>query len=339
MLHLLSFAVSSFPVLIGQVFWRPDVVISVAPAFVCAPGALLVSWISCGKSWLHVQDYEVDVAFRLGVLSGRWKRSLFGALERVILSQFDRVSSISGRMIARAEEKGVQRARLLSLPNWADSVPSNPPSEETRTFYREQWGVAADRVVAMYSGSFGAKHGLSLIPAAARLVPDVHFVVCGEGVMRNDLVAQAEQLPNLTVLPLQPSESLAEFLGSADIHLLPQSEGAEDLVMPSKLTGMMASGRPTVATCRENTEIARTLHSCGVVVAPGDTAAFAEAIRALSLQPVLRQEMGARARAYAESNLGKAQILGRMLLDLERLTGLPAAVVPALADSAVSERT
>lgn len=339
MLHLLTFAVSSTPLLLRQVFWRPDVVMVVAPAFVCAPGALIASWLAGSKSWLHVQDYEVDVAFRLGVLSGDWKRRIFGALERGIFRRFDCVSSISDRMIARAAAKGVKRARLVSLPNWSAAVPGMPANTVTGTSFRAQWGVGADQVVAMYSGSFGAKHGLDLIPAAARLVPEVHFVVCGEGVMRRELEVQAGQLPNMTVLPLQPAEVLAEFLGSADIHMLPQSEGAEDLVMPSKLTGMMASGRPTVATCRDNTEIARTLHSCGLVVAPGDSHAFAAAIRALAMQPDLRREMGARARAFAEANLGKPQILGRLLLDLERLTGLPGSIVRDGEVSAVAERT
>ncbi|MBN8490403.1 MAG: WcaI family glycosyltransferase [Burkholderiales bacterium] len=339
MLHLLSFAVSSLPILFRQVFWRPDVVMVVAPAFVCAPGALMASWLSGSKSWLHVQDFEVDVAFRLGVLSGGWKRRLFTALERAIFRRFDCVSSISERMISRAQAKGVKRTRLLSLPNWAGTVSNTMGSEERRAAFRLGWGVGADQVVAMYSGSFGAKHGLDLIPAAAKLLPEVHFIVCGEGVMRPELEARAAELSNLTILPLQPAGDLADFLGSADIHLLPQSEGAEDLVMPSKLTGMMASGRPTVATCRDNTEIARTLHSCGFIVSPGDVHAFADAIRTLALQPDLRREMGARARAYAETNLGKSQILGRLLLDLERLTGLPGSVDQGAGEAAMMERT
>jgi colanic acid biosynthesis glycosyl transferase WcaI len=337
MLHLLTFAVSSIPVLARQLFWRPDVVMVVAPAFVCAPGALATAWLSGAKSWLHVQDFEVDVAFRLGMLQGERKRWLFGKLERGIFRCFDRVSSLSDRMLERAQAKGVRREKLVLLPNWAGSVPKTTPPEAVRVDYRRQWGLPPQQVVALYSGSFGAKHGLGLIPRAAQLVPEVHFIVCGEGVMRPELEAEAAKLPNMTVLPLQPAEFLADFLGSADIHLLPQSDGAEDLVMPSKLTGMMASGRPTVATCRDNTEIASTLHSCGLVVAPGDEPGFAQAIRALARQPDLRREMGARAHAFAEANLGKAQVLGRLLHDLESLTGLPGSLAVPEGDAVAAE--
>jgi len=328
MLHLLTFAVSSIPILARQVFWRPDMVMVVAPAFVCAPGALATAWLSGAKSWLHVQDFEVDVAFRLGMLRGEGKRWLFGKLERGIFRCFDRVSSLSDRMLDRAQAKGVHRSKLVLLPNWAGTVPKTTSPESTRAEFRRQWGLPSDQVVALYSGSFGAKHGLGLIPRAAQLVPDVHFIVCGEGVMRQELEAEAAKLPNMTVLPLQPAERLADFLGSADIHLLPQSDGAEDLVMPSKLTGMMASGQPTVATCRDNTEISRTLHLCGLVVAPGDEQGFADAIRTLARQPDMRRDMGARARAFAEANLGKPQVLGRLLVDMAGLTGLPASAVP-----------
>ena len=122
LLHLASFALSSLPPLLGQWRWRPDVVISVAPAFFCAPAALMLARL-CGSrtcSWLHVQDFELDAAFELGMLRGGWLRRLAELWERRTLQGFRRTSSISQAMVQRLQAKGVEPSRTLLLPNWVD---------------------------------------------------------------------------------------------------------------------------------------------------------------------------------------------------------------------------
>ena len=88
MLHLLSFAVSSFPLMMRQISWRPDIVITVAPAFMCAPTGLLTATLSGAKAWLHMQDFEIDVAFRMGMLKGKLLQRLALRMERWVLRRF-----------------------------------------------------------------------------------------------------------------------------------------------------------------------------------------------------------------------------------------------------------
>ncbi len=107
LLHLLSFAITSFPVMLWQVAWRPDVVLTVAPAFMCAPAGLLTAWLCRAKRWLHLQDFEVDVAFRMGMLKGRLLQRIALRMESSLLRRFDTVSTISGRMMQRLRAKGV----------------------------------------------------------------------------------------------------------------------------------------------------------------------------------------------------------------------------------------
>ena len=123
----------------------------------------------------------------------------------------------------------------------------------------------------------------------------------------------------MLLLPLQPFERLGDLLGLADMHLLPQSPEAEDLVLPSKLSGMLASGRPVIATCRRDTEIANVVSECGLVVAPGDGAGLAQAIMKLADDPALCLQLGIHARHYAETHLASEAVLGRMADDLEAL--------------------
>jgi colanic acid biosynthesis glycosyl transferase WcaI len=118
-------------------------------------------------------------------------------------------------------------------------------------------------------------------------------------------------------LPLQPSGLLADLLGMADIHLLPQSPDAADLVLPSKLSGMLASGRPVIATCRSGTEISTIVSQCGLVVEPENSADLARAIAKLADDPESRFELGRRARAFAEANFERDAVLGTMFRPLE----------------------
>jgi Zn-dependent M16 (insulinase) family peptidase len=84
-------------------------------------------------------------------------------------------------------------------------------------------------------------------------------------------------------------------------------------VLPSKLTGMLASGMPIIATCRNDTEIASVVSKCGVVVPPEDGTALAEAIERLVDNDEARLEFGVQARIYSEENLARDSVLGRLL--------------------------
>lgn len=323
-LHLLSFAALSTPLLLRQLIWRPHVVWMVAPAFACAPAAWLTARSVGAKAWLHVQDYEIDVAYEMGMLRGKWSRRFVSALERWLFRRFDRVSSISNAMVTRAvDNKGVPQEKALTLPNWVNVNTIKPLEGESR--YRKELAIPQHAVVALYSGSMGPKHGVSLLARAALQLrdshPNLYFVFCGEGADKARLAQLCGSHPNIRLLPLQPYERLPELLGMADMHLLPQKPGAADLVMPSKLTGMLSSGRPIVATALPGSELACVVKSCGEVVPPENDTAFALAIDHLASDWRRRRELGCRARAYAEAHLASDTVLSRFEHELERISG------------------
>jgi colanic acid biosynthesis glycosyl transferase WcaI len=329
LIHLASFAISSFPVLLAQVRWKPDVVWTVEPALFGAPTALLTAAISRATSWLHVQDYEVDAAFAMGLLKGRFLRSLVLACERWLMRRFDKVSTISGRMLDLAAAKGIARDRLVHFPNWVDIsaiTPLDAPSA-----YREQLGIPDSAVVVLYSGNMGAKQGLEVLAGAAREMQperDVVFVLCGNGAGRDELIRQCEGLQNVRFIPLQPVEKLNELLGMADIHVLPQRADAADLVLPSKLSGMLASGRPVIATAKSTTELGMVLqHSgAGELVEPEDPKELSRVIRALAADRERRRTMADRARKHAERELHASAILSRFERELAEACVLDEAV-------------
>ena len=169
-----------------------------------------------------------------------------------------------------------------------------------------------DAIVLLYSGSMGEKQGLELILDAAPELqgePRYQFIMAGSGSAYTRLKQQAADITNMRWLPLQPEDKLNAFLNLADIHLLPQKEDAADLVMPSKLTGMLASGRPVIATARPGTQVARVVEQTGLVVEPGCLPCIVAAIRRLVDDEPERRRLGTAARQYAVDVLERERVL------------------------------
>ncbi|QNK67033.1 glycosyltransferase WbuB [Variovorax sp. PAMC26660] len=325
--HLFSFMLSSMPLLFAQMRWKPDLVFVVEPPLFCAPAVLLFSKMLGVKSWLHIQDYEVDAAFGLGWVRGERVKRFALSAEHWLLSRFDRVSTISTAMIEKAKSKGIDDSRLVLFPNWVDvkaihpSASHAPHAPGLATGYRLEMNIPADAVVVLYAGSLGSKQGIELLADAARLLVcshNIHFVFCGNGPSREPLMAACIRLGNVHFLDLQPADRLNELLGTADIHVLPQRADAADLVMPSKLGGMLASGRAVIVTAHAGTELSNVVSGRGVVVEPGDAAALADAIEQLAMSPQTRDVMGTAGRRFAEAELDQDTILRRLEQELLR---------------------
>jgi len=319
--HLLSFAMSSFPVMLKQIYWQPDIIISIEPTFFCAPLSIIVSKLTRAKSWLHIQDFEIDASFKMGFLSVdnfyRW----IEIIEKKVMNQFDCISTISKKMLEKLAEKGIPPEKCVSFPNWVDTDTIYPLSE--CEFFRKEWGIREETTVILYSGNMGQKQGLEVIIEVAKLLSDdenIFFVLCGTGAVHNKLVMMAKGMENLRFLPLQPLERFNKLLNTADIHLLPQRDKAEDLVMPSKLTGILSCGGIVIATGNEGTELANVVRqSGGMVCPPGDSLTMAKMIKKLSSNPLLQTKIRIKARKFAETYFQKEVILNRFFKKLHWL--------------------
>ncbi|HEY2980218.1 MAG TPA: glycosyltransferase WbuB [Anaerolineales bacterium] len=322
LLHHLSFALSSVPILLMQIFWRPDVVLCVAPSFFSAPLAWIVARLSGARAWLHLQDFELEAATRLGILRGEPLAVRLAARAEIwLLQRFDRVSTISQSMLRRLEAKKIKPERLVLFPNWVDTE-SIHPLTDSRESLRKLFDLPPEKITVLYSGSMGRKQGLEILTEAARELvsrQDILFVFCGQGSARAELELLTSGMPNVRFLRLQPIETLNQLLNAADIHILPQRAGAADLVMPSKLLGMLASGKPVIATADLGTEVGRVVREVGIAIPPDDLALLSRAILELAASPQTRARLGKEGRAYVTAHWGTEQVLGRFLIDLQEL--------------------
>ncbi len=324
-LHHLSFAAAALLPMLGAVRrHRPGLVITIAPSMIAAPVARWAARLAGARSWLHIQDLEVGAAFATGLIgAGGFAGWLARRVERFAYGGFDSYSSISPQMCARLAETGVPADRIVEFRNWSDVATIQPLDRPSA--YRAEWGITASHV-ALYSGNIANKQGIEIVVDAARLLrdrTDLLFVVCGEGPRREALVQAAAGLPNIRFEPLQPRTRLGELMGLATVHLLPQLPDAADLVLPSKLTNMLASGRAVVATAAPGTGLAIEVEGCGAVVVPGDPQAFAAAIAALIGDPIALAAAGAQARMRAEERWSKQTILDRLNRMIGEVAAMP----------------
>lgn len=278
---------------------RPDVILALTTPPLIATGAMAVSKSRGIPLVAWVQDVYPQIAVELGILNrGAPTVALLDRIARITYRSSDAIVALSQGMRERLASFGAPRDRVHVIPNWADGSALLPSPASS---FREEHGLEG-RFVVMYSGNLGAAHDVAtMIDAARRLeerAPRIAFVIIGDGVRRKKAEELAGGLGNMRFLPYQPREKLGLSLASADLHLVTLREGFEGLLVPSKMYGALACGRPIFFVGPEGCEVARAIRDEGIgwATRPGRGEELAEAIERFAADPSARAEMNARAR-------------------------------------------
>jgi glycosyltransferase involved in cell wall biosynthesis len=292
---------------------RPDLVVSLTDPPIVGLTALWAARRSGARFVFLCEDIFPEVA---ALLEDFHNSAVNGALDRInryLLRHADAIVALGDRMRRRlVEEKGADPARVHVIHNWAD-CDAIVPGQKDNAFSREH-GLA-DRFVLMHSGNVGLSQNLEvLIEAADRLRSKERLTIAivGDGSKRASLEAMVASrgLANVRFLPYQPKALLHDSFAAADAFLVALKSGLEGFIVPSKVYGILAAGRPYVAATDPSSEAAQIAREsgCGLVAMPGDPAALAEAIAALYDDPAMTRDMGARARLAAGQYDRKAAV-------------------------------
>ena len=323
-MHEFSFLLSTLPIWIKKLFTKKyDVVISVSPPFHLGVLPLLYSKIRGTKIITHIQDLQVDVAKELCMINNRRLLNFMFSMEKFILKGSSAVSTISKGLLKKIKDKGITAANCLLFPNWVDEDIIRPIGKQKSL--RNEFGLSQEDKVILYSGNLGEKQGLENIIEAAKSFredPAVKFVIVGSGggeIKLKDLVNEAG-LTNIFFHPLVSYEKLPALLAMADIHLVLQKKNAADLVMPSKLTSILAAGGCPLVTAPEGSTLYKLIHKneMGIVVEPDNYQLLAQGIR-FALNNSL-EKYRINSRYYASRYLSKEAILKNWETILFRLT-------------------
>jgi colanic acid biosynthesis glycosyl transferase WcaI len=224
-------------------------------------------------------------------------------LEARLLRSSEAIVAISDKFLAPLEQWGVDTAKVRVVPNWAPLSEIRPVEKDNA--WARRHGLS-DKLVALYSGTLGLKHDPALLLGLARAGAPLglEVVVVSEGVAAEWLARRKveEGVRNLTLLPFQPMELYSEVLGASDILLAMIGREAAGFSVPSKILSYLAAGRPVVASIAADNDAAVAIHAAqaGIVVEPGEDAAFYEGVLRLTADPDQRRQLGRNARVFAE---------------------------------------
>lgn len=291
---------------------RPDVVVAATdPPFIGVAAAIVARRRRAPLVQILYDVYpEVAVALRrlrLPGLAAAWR-----LVNRSVRARTHLIVAIGRDMRENLIAQGVPASRIEVVPNWAEP---NPATEGEVRAIRQELGLL-DRFVVLHAGNVGLGHNLgALVRAADRVrdLPDVSFVIMGEGAAKPALLAEVRRrgLPNVRFLPYQDRERALRIVAAADLHAVSLAPGLTGWIVPSKVYGIMAAGRPFIAAVEARSEIGRLIaeHGCGVRVEPDDDRAIAAAVRRLRGDDLAA--MGARGLAAFDASFRRERSTGR----------------------------
>lgn len=309
---LFSYFVGLRALFTGRFWRRVDGVLAMSPPLTLG----LIGWhtklFRGGKLVFNIQDVFPDAAIETGAISNQRVIAAASWLERVSYQRSDSVVLLSDDLANNVQRKLEQKfhKRIKVIPNFVDTQAIVPMSRLTN--YRRELGID-ESLVVMYAGNVGFSQSLELLLEAARVLPEVMFVINGEGAARNSLEAKASTLNNVKFGDYQDVSRLSEVLATGDLHVVPLRRGLGSVSVPSKTYSILAAGRPICAAIDLDTEVPRILAAAkaGVCVEPDNQEAFVSAIKAMTLDRKNLEEMGANGRKWVEGHASPQSVAQR----------------------------
>ena len=235
---------------------QTDLVICIVPFTLSVLTAYLLAKKTKAKLWVHVQDFEFDLAFQSGVLHSNIlgkiiKKAVF-SFEKYLLKKADVLSTISFNMVEKSKEK-TKFESIYYFPNWISSKNINPNNAKQHPF------INKDKFTLLYSGNIGEKQDWNLFESLCQnlISENIEIVIVGNGAYVEKLKARLIKFDFIRFYEPIPYSDLNDLLCSADLHFLFQKTDVLDTVMPSKILGMMASGKPSIITGNKHSEVAK----------------------------------------------------------------------------------
>jgi colanic acid biosynthesis glycosyl transferase WcaI len=280
---------------------RPDVVVSLTDPPIVALAAIACARATGARFVFLCQDVFPEVARLLEDFQNRRVEAVLGRISRYTVDRADRIIALGDTMKRRlVETRQADPGRIDVIHNWADAEAIRPGPKDNA--WARQHGLV-DRFVVMHSGNVGLSQdvdGLLDLADRVRDLDDVVIAIVGEGSRKTFLQEEASRrgLSNVRFFPYTPKAGLIDSFATADLFVVSLKRGLAGFIVPSKLYGILAAGRPFVAAVEADCEAAQIAaqHECGLTIEPGDRAAMEAAVRCLHGNPADRARLAANAR-------------------------------------------
>jgi len=313
MLGYISFPLSS--IMSSLIAGEYDIIFTLSPPLWLGLSAYFIGKTKGTPFIYNVQDLFPEAAIKLGVLRNKYAIYFFETLERFVYTQAKCVTVICNYFRDNIVKKGIPTHKVIVIPNWVDTDFIHP-MEKNNEFRKEN--DIGDRFVILYSGAIGFSQPLEIVLECAKFMannPEILFVIVGSGIKKEQLQKRAEQmsLKNIKFFDSQPRSKLSALLASADVSLVMLKTGIATVSLPSKIYGIMASGRPIIASLDKNSDAWNIIKeaNCGLWVEPENSEKLIEAIEILYQNRELCVKYGANGRKYVIENNSRTKITAK----------------------------
>jgi len=289
---------------------KSNIVLSIIPFTSSAWLGMKLSKKLNAKHWIHIQDFEFDIALESGISSNRiinkyFKKKL-SRIESNILNSADIISSISNGMLDKLKKKS--SVESFFFPNWIDPENIDPKNA------KQHLKLKNSKFTILYSGNIGGKQDWDLFIKVADFFNDnknIEFIIVGNGSYKKELIKKTQNLGNVRFINTVPLIELNDLLCSANLHFLFQKEKVLDSVMPSKILNMMASEVPCLITGNRNSEIAKIILSekIGFFYESNETELIIQTIEQLEADDSKAKNDSKKAREFIINSFSKKKVL------------------------------
>jgi colanic acid biosynthesis glycosyl transferase WcaI len=321
LLHVIDFTFGTFFNLFR--IKKSDLTICIVPFTSTVFLGSLLKILLKTKIWVHVQDFEFDAAFQSGILKGSRNLQKFAykillKIEQVLFDRAHLITTISSTM----QQKLLTKTKTKNgfLPNWVD-VDGVIKGESIQHPF-----VPVNKYVILYSGNIGFKQDWDTFIRVAELAgnadPEIQFVVVGDGSKKEWLEREIKKSKNIKLYPPVPYKELPSLLCSPSLHILLQLPSAVDAFMPSKLLGMMASGKPSLLSANPESEVSHVINGCkgGICLSENNPEEIFKSILYLKKNKKVSSEIGHSARTYVQQNFSIDSILPKIKGFIDSIT-------------------
>lgn len=325
--HYLSFLIFSLPINLYALKYTPKIIITICPTIFSIPNSLLIKFLNkiiYKKklfTWLHYQDLEIEAAFKLNVIRGKFLRKIILFFERITINQLDLVSTISDGMFNRVKVKLRDKKKIFLFPNFVDTSSFKLKTKSDNPFY-EELNLSKEKKIVMFSGTFNEKISYKVLIKTIRILQkreDIFFLLSGEGPKKKIFLESLMGYKNIKVTEFQPIEKLHFWINIADIHLIPQKLSIEDLVLPSKLLPVLASSKPIIGFAKKESALGKILEIAGIRINEEDPSLLADAIIKLVEDKSLGKKLSKNGKKYVTNFHEKEMVLNKVLHKIRNL--------------------
>ena len=294
------------------VFKKPDVMIVPSPPITLGVCAWILSQFQRAKFIYNVQEIYPDCAINLGAIRNRLIIRLLYKLEAFVYSRAAAVTVIAPNMAQCLSEKGIPSHKIRVIPNFVDINDMCPLPRDNE--FSRQYNVH-NKFVVSYAGNIGPAQDMETFIKCAHILKnrqDIHFMMIGDGMLRDRLKEKAERLKlhNVAFIPYQPYSLVPQIYAASDLCLVPQLSEITSSAIPSKVYRIMACGRPVLAATKSQSDLAQLVANarCGFVVKSGSAESYAEAIIKAFKRQDLLCSMRKAGRDYVVENYTREAI-------------------------------